>query len=221
MMGLVPGDIVMMARQGRVHIGGGMATSTPQVMVCQADKSAPSHEGGPLYQRDGIYVRDSINFTADPNMHTGECVRSERGTNPNQYGLDLYTNDTVRLSITKGGYIGIGTQTPSALLEIAGDLKIVGGITFADGSVQNTATLQGPPGPTGPRGPQGPSGPQGPMGPAGKDRIAKSSAICGGATCFGVCHNTLVAEQAGPCVVTSETGSCETQIQGQVCCVCT
>jgi len=39
-----------------------------------------------------------------------------------------------------------------------------GGIEFEDGSVQNTATLQGP---EGPEGPQGPTGPQGPVGPAG------------------------------------------------------
>ncbi len=39
------------------------------------------------------------------------------------------------------------------------------GVTFPDGSVQNTASVQGPPGPQGPQGLTGPAGPQGPPGP--------------------------------------------------------
>ena len=44
--------------------------------------------------------------------------------------------------------VGIGTTTPSAPLDVVGSLKLEGtgnGITFPDGSTENTATAQGPP----------------------------------------------------------------------------
>jgi lysophospholipase L1-like esterase len=52
---------------------------------------------------------------------------------------------------------------------IDGDLRIFGpgSIIFPDGSVQTSATVQGPQGPVGPTGPQGPDGPQGPQGAQG------------------------------------------------------
>jgi Collagen triple helix repeat (20 copies) len=48
-----------------------------------------------------------------------------------------------------------------------GDIQLDGRIVFSDGSIQNTAQLQGPPGPQGPHGPLGPRGPQGLTGPSG------------------------------------------------------
>jgi photosystem II stability/assembly factor-like uncharacterized protein len=63
---------------------------------------------------------------------------------------------------------------------VNGELRVYGdGLVFPDGTVQKTATVQGPTGPqgpagaqgskgnTGPTGPQGPQGPQGPTGPGG------------------------------------------------------
>jgi len=51
---------------------------------------------------------------------------------------------------------------------IDGDLRIsgVGSVVFPDGSVQNSATVQGPKGDTGATGPMGPIGPTGPAGPS-------------------------------------------------------
>lgn len=58
-------------------------------------------------------------------------------------GVNLYTDGTRRFTITNSGNIGIGTKTPSASLEVDGNVKLTSGsgasITFADGTVQSTA----------------------------------------------------------------------------------
>lgn len=70
---------------------------------------------------------------------TGEGIASQRVLAPppiaqipgvsygsNRWGLDLYTNHLVRMSITNGGKIGVGTQTPSRAIEVQspGDAEI-------------------------------------------------------------------------------------------------
>lgn len=59
---------------------------------------------------------------------TGEGIISKRTAGGNQYGLDLFTGGNSRLTITNSGNIGIGTVTPSAKLEINGQIKITGGV---------------------------------------------------------------------------------------------
>ncbi|HEY9601625.1 MAG TPA: tail fiber domain-containing protein, partial [Allocoleopsis sp.] len=49
---------------------------------------------------------------------SGEGIASNRSANGNQYGLDFYTNSAPRISITNGGNIGMGTQSPQALLHL-------------------------------------------------------------------------------------------------------
>jgi len=51
---------------------------------------------------------------------TGEGIASKRTATGNQYGLDFYTDFTPRLSIMNGGSVGIGTQSPGALLDVEG-----------------------------------------------------------------------------------------------------
>ena len=52
------------------------------------------------------------------------------------------------------GRVGVGTATPARALDVAGVIRSqAGGVEFPDGSVQTTATLQGPAGPAGPPGP--------------------------------------------------------------------
>ena len=65
------------------------------------------------------------------------------------------------------GNVGIGTTQPGAKLHVAGTAG-VDGIMFPDGTLQTTATLQGPAGPTGDTGATGATGPQGPIGPQGE-----------------------------------------------------
>jgi len=53
------------------------------------------------------------------------------------------SNRSNRMAITSGGYVGIGTMTPGASLEVDGNVKLTAGsgaaITFADGTTQSTA----------------------------------------------------------------------------------
>src|SRR5262245_3004307 len=50
---------------------------------------------------------------------SGEGLASKRSVGGNQFGLDLYTDYTVRMSITNGGHIGIGTM-PDTQLHLGG-----------------------------------------------------------------------------------------------------
>jgi hypothetical protein len=106
-------------------LGSGPATAEPQVAICN-DSNSPSGRGG-------IWLNGSISFTGDPNIGTGEFVNSQRdGAEPNPAGLDLFTDNTPRLSITNGGNIGIGTQAPRATLDVAGDIRVSGDVLLAN-----------------------------------------------------------------------------------------
>lgn len=54
---------------------------------------------------------------------SGEGIGSKATAGGNQYGLDFFTDTQPRLSITGTGDVGIGTQTPTAKLEVAGTIK--------------------------------------------------------------------------------------------------
>ena len=54
---------------------------------------------------------------------TGEGIGSNRKSVGNLNGLDFYTAATKRMSITNGGYVGIGTCNPSSMLCVAGDIS--------------------------------------------------------------------------------------------------
>jgi hypothetical protein len=56
--------------------------------------------------------------------NSGEGVASKRTAGGNQAGLDLYTDNAARLSITNGGNVGIGTLTPRTRLEVRGSLTL-------------------------------------------------------------------------------------------------
>ncbi len=63
---------------------------------------------------------------------SGEGIGSARVSgSPNRYGLDFYTGVStggVRMSITNTGDVGIGTVSPTAKLEVAGKIKVDGGM---------------------------------------------------------------------------------------------
>jgi hypothetical protein len=53
-------------------------------------------------------------------LTSGEGISSQRTAGGNQYGLDFYTGFSQRMSITNGGNVGIGTNTPDAQLNLGG-----------------------------------------------------------------------------------------------------
>ncbi|MCX6182097.1 MAG: tail fiber domain-containing protein [Bacteroidetes bacterium] len=53
---------------------------------------------------------------------SGEGITSKRTAGGNQYGLELITSSTARLSITNGGNVGIGCTSPQYALHVIGDI---------------------------------------------------------------------------------------------------
>ena len=97
-----------------------------------------------------------------------------------------------------GGNVGVGTTTPTATLDVAGNIRCEGsghGVIFPDGTIQTTSEVAGPAGPAGPPGPPGPP--------------VHTSAVCTQppARPPGCAHATVTSAPA-PCTVTSDTGSC-------------
>lgn len=55
---------------------------------------------------------------------SGEGIGSKRNAGGNQNGLDFYTNSINRLAISNAGNVGVGTTTPVAKLDIAGNAAL-------------------------------------------------------------------------------------------------
>jgi hypothetical protein len=68
------------------------------------------------------------------------------------------------------GNVGIGTNNPTAKLDVFGNIAI-NGVEIIDASGKWVGDLTGMQGPQGPQGEQGPAGPQGPEGPQGPQGI--------------------------------------------------
>jgi hypothetical protein len=79
-------------------------------------------DGGPLHNNAIDYV---IRFGCP---QCGEAIGSKRTDGGNRFGLDFYTKYVSRLSILAEGNVGIGTSTPSELLEVNGNAKIDGAL---------------------------------------------------------------------------------------------
>jgi hypothetical protein len=87
--------------------------------------------GTPLPQQN-LSVNGSLNIdqgngnagVIDPGLTfgstSGEGIASKRSGGGNQYGLDFYTDFALRMSITNGGRVGIGTSAPDTQVHLTG-----------------------------------------------------------------------------------------------------
>jgi hypothetical protein len=77
---------------------------------------------------------------------SGEGMASKRTAGGNQFGLDMYTGSAVRLSITNGGNIGIGTQTPNRSFHVVGSEMHSGGsgAGYSFGNRETATFVEGP-----------------------------------------------------------------------------
>jgi hypothetical protein len=88
-------------------------------------------------------VSPAIRFGSGP---SGEAISSDRAGTVNVKGIDLYTNNAPRVSITNGGSVGIGTTTPAYTLQVssagatAAQMAMVSSGTDAAFAVKNTAS---------------------------------------------------------------------------------
>jgi hypothetical protein len=105
--------------------------------------SAPGH----LLDVAGTVAFDSSGLNNGTNfidltfgLNAGEGMSSSRTEGPNQYGIDLFTDFTRRISIEQHGNVGIGTATPDNLLTVNGSADKPGGGswgTYSDGRLKN------------------------------------------------------------------------------------
>ncbi len=77
---------------------------------------------------------DGISFGFGPGA-TGEGIGNKRSAGGNQYGLDFYTNNVARMSITNAGNVGIGTGAPTKKLHISGGLRVENEVSIGGGNL--------------------------------------------------------------------------------------
>lgn len=106
-----------------------VSTATPLFVVGNGDNASTKNsalavqKNGKVYidpsnKNDGVVTGNSLAF-GTYNV-SGEGIASKRTPTGNQYGLDLYTNFTPRISIMNNGNVGISTTTPVTRLDITG-----------------------------------------------------------------------------------------------------
>ncbi len=93
----------------------------------------------PMGMNSGIINNGDTNSSALTfGIGSGEGIGSQRlpGVGDNQYGLDFYTDFHHRMTISQGGLVGInvGTNPPTAQLEVNGAVRTDGGELYLEAS---------------------------------------------------------------------------------------
>ncbi|CAN5336684.1 hypothetical protein BH09BAC5_BH09BAC5_13040 [soil metagenome] len=98
-------DLMVLTNNGRIGLG----TTAPNVDL---DMAVPENGGIDITSPGGLKLRSSVNTIAG----------AQFGTVTN-HGLELFTNNTSRITITNSGNVGIG-MTPTQKLEVSGNVQI-------------------------------------------------------------------------------------------------
>ena len=93
----------------------GIGTASPQKQL----SIATGMNIDQLNRNQGTILSNTLTFGSS----SGEGIGSNR-SNGNQYGLDFYTNNVIRFSITNAGKVGIGTLMPEKQLSLSGGMNI-------------------------------------------------------------------------------------------------
>ncbi|MDO7876960.1 hypothetical protein Q5H93_19595 [Hymenobacter sp. ASUV-10] len=76
-------------------------------------------------------------------MGSGEGIASKRTAGGNVNGLDFFTNFTPRLSVSNGGNVGIGTDTPGQKLDVRGNSSVSGNANVGGNNVVGGSNVVG------------------------------------------------------------------------------
>ena len=107
--------------------------------------SAPGGTSGrsSLIQANGRAIVGYEGYSFDGSTFVARVYISDAAASKDIAFSTGATNDNIRMIIKSGGNIGIGTTNPGAALELNGNMKLTAnsgaGITFQDGTTQNTA----------------------------------------------------------------------------------
>ena len=129
-----PTALLEVAGNVKISGGGALAFNDGTTQTTAALSLAGGNLSGGLNvdnanSNPGNLTSGAITFGASG---TGEGIASRRTVDVsgtlNQGGLDFYTNHLPRLSITNGGYVGIGKRNPQASLDVVGGINASGDI---------------------------------------------------------------------------------------------
>jgi hypothetical protein len=96
------------------HVGIGTAPTANNLTVVGAIKLD-------YYDQNTGAIQNTLAFGGPV---TGEAIGSKRDVGGNQNGLDFWTGFGIRMSVTNSGNVGIGTTSPTDLLDVAGGVNI-------------------------------------------------------------------------------------------------
>ena len=142
----VGGDSTFYANNLTVTSSSGDVTFT-----LEADSDNDTETDNPVivFKQDGGVIAPKIGVGGSSSTFTdqkdnGLFLNHSSGGSSNMW-IQLATNSTARLTVDGSGNVGIGNATPTRMLDVTGLAKFDGGITlgsgitFPDGTYQNTA----------------------------------------------------------------------------------
>ncbi|HEY4416511.1 MAG TPA: FG-GAP-like repeat-containing protein, partial [Verrucomicrobiae bacterium] len=139
--GTFSGDASGLANLKAAQISGALSTAQLPSAVVTNNESGVALGGvnvnGNMKITGGLAIDASATDTGVVSSNTsllfggpdsGEGIGSERVTNgpAKQYSLDFYTSSSQRMTILLNGNVGIGTNTPANLLDVAGNIHAAG-----------------------------------------------------------------------------------------------